>query len=320
MLSFGGEQPINNNMDIHIMSGITVDVQHDVALLAGATLEVDKGAKIQTSNGASIYVYDAEQHHVKFTEEDKNYSKPLYKDYYYNYFGASHEAIKPISKRPGTLYNRTANDMVTWTNPEKAGNTTSLQKNDATVILNGEFSGAIYTTEGKASIISTDESANAKVTFTGLSAQTIKQCVQTVDGDNEKVHYPDVPCLPSAALKNADGTYSAGSDVENGKIYTYYPLWDNGDDQPTGRWSDVLPKGDLNNLYADGIRQVVIDATSTTTTNNFYTLYGSSATDSLNATVLLTADGPDLQFSYVNLSGGGVTVGTTLTLTFSYSA
>ena len=76
----------------------------------------------------------------------------------------------------------------------------------------------------------------------------------------------------------------------------------------------------LNNLYADGIRQVVIDATSTTTTNNFYTLYGSSATDSLNATVLLTADGPDLQFSYVNLSGGGVTVATTLTLTFSYSA
>ena len=51
-----------------------------------------------------------------------------------------------------------------------------------------------------------------------------------------------------------------------------------------------------------------------------YTLYGSSATDSLNATVLLTADGPDLQFSYVNLSGGGVTVATTLTLTFSYSA
>ena len=244
--------PINNNMDIHIMSGITVDVQHDVALLAGATLEVDKGAKIQTSNGASIYVYDAEQHHVKFTEEDKNYSKPLYKDYYYNYFGASHEAIKPISKRPGTLYNRTANDMVTWTNPEKAGNTTSLQKNDATVILNGEFSGAIYTTEGKASIISTDESANAKVTFTGLSAQTIKQCVQTVDGDNEKVHYPDVPCLPSAALKNADGTYSAGSDVENGKIYTYYPLWDNGDDQPTGRWSDVLPKGEITPASLEG--------------------------------------------------------------------
>ena len=76
----------------------------------------------------------------------------------------------------------------------------------------------------------------------------------------------------------------------------------------------------LNNLYADGIRQVVIDATSTTTTNNFYTLYGSSATETLNATVLLTADGPDLQFSYVNLSGGGVTVATTLTLTFSYSA
>ena len=76
----------------------------------------------------------------------------------------------------------------------------------------------------------------------------------------------------------------------------------------------------LNNLYADGIRQVVIDATSTTTTNNFFTLYGSSTTETLNATVLLTDNGPDLQFSYVNLSGGGVTVGTTLTLTFSYSA
>ena len=238
--------PINNNMDIHIMSGITVDIQHDVALLAGAMLEVDKGATIQTSNGASMYVYDAEQHHVKFTEDDKNYSNPLYKDYYYNYFGASHAAIMPISNRPDEiLYNRRTKDLVTWTNPEKAGNTTSLQKNDATIILNGEFNGAIYTTEGKASIISTDKSANAKVTFTGLSAQTIKQCVQTSDNGASKVHYPNVPCLPSAALKNADGTYSAGGEAneENDKIYTYYPSWNNGEGKAKGRWANSLPEG-----------------------------------------------------------------------------
>ena len=251
--------PINNNMDIHIMSGITVAIQEDIALLAGATLEVDKGAKIQTTNGASIYVYDAEQHHVKFTEEDKNYSSPLYKDYYYNYFGSNHGAIKPISKRPGTLYSRTNNDLEKWTNPEKAENTTSLQKNDATVILNGEFSGAIYTTEGKASIISTERSANAKVTFTGLSAQTIKQCVQTTDGTDEKVHYPDVPCLPSAALKNADGTYSAGqaASTENNKTYTYYPLWNNGAGKPKGKWSDVLPAGEITPAQLKGNNVIV---------------------------------------------------------------
>ena len=74
----------------------------------------------------------------------------------------------------------------------------------------------------------------------------------------------------------------------------------------------------LDGLYAQGVRQVLIDATSTATTNNFYTLYGSAETNTLSAKVKLVENSHDLKFSYVNLNAGGVTVGTTLTLNFTY--
>ena len=88
----------------------------------------------------------------------------------------------------------------------------------------------------------------------------------------------------------------------------------------TNWWENhpVINADYLNDLYLQGVKQVVIDATSTVNSNNFFTHYGSTDTTSLSAKVQLVKNSPELQFSYVNLGAGGVTVGTTLTLNFTY--
>ena len=83
----------------------------------------------------------------------------------------------------------------------------------------------------------------------------------------------------------------------------------------------LLLESYLNQLYAEGIGRVVIDATSTTTTNNFITFYGSNLdyNPADGFAVDIVKDGGYLKFSYVDLGNGGATVATTLTLSISYS-
>ena len=261
--------PINNNMDIHVKSNLTVDVTKDVALLAGSILRVDKGATLQTTSGASIYVYDAKQHHVQYCDatieqgitatNGKVTDTSIRQNYYYNYFGSGSAAIGKVSNRPGGVqYNRSTKDLVSWTNPSDTTNKTSLQVKDAQLILNGTFKGAIYTTKDSASIISDDPTANATLTFSNLSTPSIKQIIQkayntSAGGDQEqKVLYPSIPCLSSAALKNPDGTYSAGGIDESNATYTYYPTWDNGANKSKGRWAKSLPEGEIVSTEING--------------------------------------------------------------------
>lgn len=260
--------PINNNMDIHVKSNLTLDCREDAALLAGSTLRVDKGATLRTTNGASIYVYDANQHHVQYLDatieqgitasNGKVTDTSIRLNYYYNYFGSGSAAIAKVANRPGGLqYDRSTLDLVSWTNPDESTNKTSLQVSDAQLILNGTFNGAIYTTKDGASIVSDDPTANATLTFSNLSTPSTKQIIQkayntSAGGSQEqKVVYPSIPCLPSAALKNADNTYSAGTENEDGATYTYYPTWDNGDGTK-GRWAKSLPEGEIGPIGING--------------------------------------------------------------------
>ena len=272
--------PVNNNMDIHVFSGINIEVQNDVALSAGSTLRIDKGATA-TTNNASVYVYDAEQHHVQYTdatiEQSTTASNGKVTDtsirqyWYYNYYGSGSTPINKVTNRPkypetptytnNLFYDRATKDLVDWVNPNAADNKTKLQKNNATFYLNGSFEGTIYTTLGGASIVSDDPTANATLKFVNLAVTTptVKQIIQkayntSAGGDqSQKIVYPTIPINPSATLQNADGSYSAGGAAgeENDKTYTYYPLWKN-DDGPKGRWSHVLPQGEITPAALQG--------------------------------------------------------------------
>ena len=262
--------PINNNMDVHIGSGVNLEVREDVAMLAGSTLRIDKGAKVSTTNESSVYVYDANQHHVQYkgttinqsvttkTEEGDEtiVNTSIVQDSYYNYFGASSLPMCKVPNRPeGFKYNRETEDLVNL-----GTSNTKLQKTDATVIVNGSFEGTIYTTDDGACIISDDATANASVKFVGLTTPSLKQIIQKPyntepDGDqDQKIVFSIIPCKESAALQNADGSYSAGGKaaVENNKTYTYYPFWDNGEGKDKGRWSNVLPNGAITAMELTG--------------------------------------------------------------------
>ncbi len=49
--------PINNNVDIKVLSGTTA-ISKDVALLPGATISIAKDAELEIASGASLYIYD----------------------------------------------------------------------------------------------------------------------------------------------------------------------------------------------------------------------------------------------------------------------
>ena len=109
--------PITNNMDIHVHSGTTT-IYYDMALLTGARLIVDHGAKIQAQQ--NIYIYDRDEW------VGKNFG-----------IGADFNSI-PFS--PTKSYTRTNDNL-----------------NDAQVIVNGDLEttatkGHIYTTKGGAAI------------------------------------------------------------------------------------------------------------------------------------------------------------------------
>ena len=272
--------PVNNNMDIHMYSGVTIDLQNDVALSAGSTLRIDKGATA-TTNNASVYVYDAEQHHVQYTDatieqsttasDGKVTDTSIRQYWYYNYYGSGSTYINKVTNRPkypetptytnNLVYDRATKDLVDWVNPNAADNKTKLQKNNATFYLNGSFEGTIYTTLGGASIVSDDLTANATLQFVNLATTTptVKQIIQkpynsSAGGkQSQKIVYPTIPINPSATLQNADGSYSAGGAAgeENGRTYTYYPLWKNSDGSK-GRWSHVLPQGEITPAALQG--------------------------------------------------------------------
>lgn len=280
--------PINNNMDVHICEGINVEVKNDVAFLAGSTLRLDKNASV-TASTANVYFYDAEEHHVKYTDNTVNLSTytcikshkddkgntvcdeyreddvSIVKDNYYNYFGAGSLHVCKVPNRPkynpngsffetgNFVYDRDK-DFEVWSNSNNNSNTTKLSKVDAKFFLNGSFTGNIYTTNGGACITSDDKETNATITFTNPNSTrpTLKQVIQrgyqskAGESTEQKVLFVDIPVNYSATLLNANGKFSAGTESEKDKTYTYYPLWDG------GRWSDVLPQGEITPTNLEG--------------------------------------------------------------------
>lgn len=109
--------PINNNVDMQILSGTTT-VSKDAALLPGVTVSIAEGAELKVAENANLYVYDADE----------------WENTYLN--GSGSNGIRPVAYSPSHQGSRTVSD--------------------ATIDVNGTLTaaGAIYTTEGGANICS----------------------------------------------------------------------------------------------------------------------------------------------------------------------
>ena len=133
--------PINNNVDMQILSGTTT-VSEDAALLPGVTVSIAKGAELKVADSASLYVYAAEQWRKAYVQGSNNFG------------------ISPVVYSPSRQGDRTVSD--------------------ATIDVNGTLTaaGAIYTTEGGANICSS-KGAGVYVQQgqRGKSSETY-QCIQ----------------------------------------------------------------------------------------------------------------------------------------------
>ena len=133
--------PINNNVDMQILSGTTT-VSKDAALLPGVAVSIAEGAELKVADSASLYVYDADQWSKAYVQ------------------GSNNLGISPVAYSPSGKGSRTVSD--------------------ATIDVNGTLTaaGAIYTTEGGANICSS-KGAGVYVQQgqRGKSSETY-QCIQ----------------------------------------------------------------------------------------------------------------------------------------------
>ena len=133
--------PINNNVDMQILSGTTT-VSKDAALLPGVTVSIAEGAELKVAEGANLYVYAAEQWSNTYVK------------------GSNNLGISPVEYSPSRQGRRTVSD--------------------ATIDVNGTLTaaGAIYTTEGGANICSSKGTGvYVQQGQLGKSSETY-QCIQ----------------------------------------------------------------------------------------------------------------------------------------------
>ena len=191
--------PINNNMDI-VLEGTTVEILHDVAWLPGATLSVDQHSVLDI-NGGRVYVYDK--------DESVNNVSVGNADYYgKGYFASGLKELMPITYTPNDSHLNSATDKRTWNN-----------LGDAKWIVNGKVNvktnGGLYTTAGKAQIIS---KSTGQVQFhVTLPPSTTNQAQYRLGNEADLlsqdgcknfrilVQFP----VNSAHLQNADGSYES---------------------------------------------------------------------------------------------------------------
>ena len=176
--------PINNNVDMQILSGTTT-VSEDAALLPGVTVSIAKGAELKVADSANLYVYDAER--------------------WGNYCSAGNKKFIPISYSPSKRYTRTQDDLI-----------------DAEIDVNGTLTaaGAIYTTgtptEDGANICSSEGTGvYVQQGQTGKSSETY-QCIQ----DDRTPNYTAIPITP-AKLHNGDGSYKETEGTAAGTTINY---------------------------------------------------------------------------------------------------
>lgn len=220
--------PMSSGMDIECRK-CTLHVKRDVAFLAGSTLYVDAQSSLEITNGASVFVYDKEQHYIvtsAISYREWPNSKTYLEAGAYNYVYINNVAVTTLSFRPneGIQYNRKTKDFSSKTVSNK---TVSIPLNSATWTIDGKVSGAIYTTNDGANITSNGEgvvvvnnTSSTKKTYQGLQHAVV---VGISPWLGKSVTYKEIP-ITIAKLKNTSD-YTQGA---NGKTYVY--------DKAQGKW------------------------------------------------------------------------------------
>lgn len=249
----------------------SAETKYAIAMLAGAQLKIDKTSTV-TAN-ANVFIYDADQNTITTNNHWKLGSNT------YGYFGSYNSQSARLVNIPS------------YPSPYTAPTRGTRTVQDAIVDINGVLSGPIYTTSSGAQIISTE--GTGKVELSGLSSSTKAQQALQYDALIQTCEKVTIP-ITSAQLLNADATFSAGGEAstENGRTYTYYPLWNNGDGKPKGRWSHELSHGTIQPNDIDNDEKIVYVPETNSWDVSFVPNYTGTVIDRIKE-VTFTSDNSD---------------------------
>ena len=245
--------PIGNNIDITIDS-VALDSPNDVALMAGATLEISQGSELLIKK--KLILYDAELNvRPDFVEVTTNAAG---QKNYGGYYGSASQPLIPITytayhgKAPGKRKVSTVRYPV----KSNAADTTLLLT-DASIILDGTMTmvenGALYTTTDTTYIAGINGSTKEKdfgANITSNGGGIINYYAIGDDKTTNQINQThtttswitDIP-ICNAWLRNTDGSRTGGKGAKKDDTYIYFK---NGNE---GKW--LKPDAGITNWRQD---------------------------------------------------------------------
>ena len=180
--------PINNCMTLNVLSG-TTQITQDVALLAGVQVNIADGATVQVKEGASLYVYDADE-----------WTKANY---------ASNAKFKTVLYSPTRTYTRKASDLI-----------------DARIDMNGtlQSDGYVYTTAGGADITSSEGTGKFILT-NGAGTETVTYMYKDYTTDYDEIPITSAKLHNGSQYVGTEEEYTLSDGAAAGS--TYY--WNSSD-------------------------------------------------------------------------------------------
>ena len=194
--------PITHSLAVNAKSGATFTINQDMALLPGAEITIEEGASGSLGTGVSAYIYDVDSWgKYVFSGNNKNvrFLAPPY--------------------APGRVNARTESSL-----------------KDAEVCINGTFdasNGFIYTTsnaKGTSTNLTTDGGANIYSTKNGKVRVNPSANVTTYQAENSNegtITYANVTA-EQAKLKNADGTFTSTTNINDTGVDCNLFVYENG--------------------------------------------------------------------------------------------
>ena len=160
--------PINSNITVNVNSGTTTVAKQDIAFLPGSALTIAENAAVEISNGSNVYVYDRDQ---------------------WGAYAAAGQQLVAVGYSAANA---------------AAAKRDAAGLEDAKIDVNGtlNISGALYTTQSGAAIVSSAQSGKVVLKAAAGTEKTTQQVTQS----GSDITYVDIP-VTAAQLQNADGSY-----------------------------------------------------------------------------------------------------------------
>ena len=227
--------PINNCMTLNAESG-TVQINQDIAMLAGSQLNIAEGAAIHVTQGRSMYVYDADE-----------WTKANY---------ASNAKFKKTPYSPTRTYTRTNSDL-----------------KDVVIDINGTLlsDGAVYTTAGGADIISSRGTGKFVLTNgAGTSTSTYMYKDYTTNYDTISIN--SAKLHNGTEYAGTEEEYTLTDNAAANSVY----YWNTSDSKwkLEGAVEDVTVTFEANGGNGEAMQQSVTSGTDTVLNANTFTRDG----------------------------------------------